>query len=168
MLNREAGRALTFPSLTASEELEIVRESNSGILDAERVVFYARNPETALHSKFQWDDTKAAEAYRLSQARQIIRLEVTVVKAEPGGKINFLPKIQPDNHGSLHRKYVSLSHDRGVDGGYRLLSDVVANPAMRHQLLTDAKRDMQIFRKKYGSLDALSGIFSEMDKVNLT
>ena len=40
-------------------------------------------------------DSKAAEAYRLSQARQIIRLELTVVKQESGGSIKFLPNPQP-------------------------------------------------------------------------
>jgi hypothetical protein len=165
MLNREAGRTLTFPVFTTSEELEIIRESNSGILDAEKVVEYAKNTETALHNRFQWDNDKAAEAYRLSQARQIIRFEMVVVKQASGGDIKFLPNPQPDNDGEVHRKYVSLSFERSDGGGYRLLSDAMNDPAARKHLLADAKRDMSIFRRKYGALDALSAIFSEMDKV---
>ena len=41
-------------------------------LHAEDVVAAARDPLSPLHSKFQWDDSKAAHRYRLWQARQII------------------------------------------------------------------------------------------------
>ena len=44
-------------------------------LHAEDVVAAARDPLSPLHSKFQWDDSKAAHRYRLWQARQIIASE---------------------------------------------------------------------------------------------
>ena len=78
-----AGRikaALSPPDLDAAietvkspgimDELELIQAMDpAGLLDPRRVVDYARDPDTALHSKFEWDDSLAAEQRRLRQAR---------------------------------------------------------------------------------------------------
>lgn len=151
-----------FPSFTVSEELEIIRKSNDGILDAEKVVVYASNTKTSLHGRFQWADTIAADAYRLNQARQVIRLDLTIIKHDSDNMM-FLPDNSMDSDGVTLRKYVSLSHDRSNNGGYRLLSEVLDNSDMRKQLVRDAKKDMQTFRKKYSALEELSSVMDGMD-----
>jgi len=51
-------------------ELERVRSANvDDLLIPEEIVKFAENSKTALHSQFEWDQTRAAQAYRLSQAR---------------------------------------------------------------------------------------------------
>ena len=40
---------------------------------AKGVVAYAHNRKTELHKCFEWNDTKAAEKYRLDQAREVLR-----------------------------------------------------------------------------------------------
>jgi hypothetical protein len=50
-------------------------------LQPQEVVASARNPESPLHSFFEWDDTRAAESWRIHQARNLIRsvrLEITI------------------------------------------------------------------------------------------
>ena len=42
----------------------------------QQVVDLARDEKTALHSCFEWDDTVAAEKYRLTQAQTLIRMIV--------------------------------------------------------------------------------------------
>ena len=49
-------------------------ENRQGRLDPQSVVAAARNKKSPLHKQFEWDDTKAAEKYRLEQARELIRL----------------------------------------------------------------------------------------------
>ena len=44
----------------------------------ESVIEQARSKNSALHRHFTWDDTKAAHAYRIQQATQILRVVVTV------------------------------------------------------------------------------------------
>ena len=44
----------------------------------ENVVGFARNRKTELHKCFEWDDTKAAEKYRLDQAGEVLRSIVFV------------------------------------------------------------------------------------------
>ena len=66
---------------TVSEELDLISRKNGGVVLPEAVVEFAKDPETALHSRFDWDDSEAAAKWRLVQARQVIRLELTVVPA---------------------------------------------------------------------------------------
>lgn len=50
-----------------------------GRLTPSLVLKEAQSPKSPLHSFFEWDDGRAAEAYRLTQARLLIRsVEVTV------------------------------------------------------------------------------------------
>jgi hypothetical protein len=63
----------------ATELLEL--ERNNGQLIPADVVEAARDPESPLHSHFNWDDSDAAEKFRLMQARTLIRtvrLEITI------------------------------------------------------------------------------------------
>jgi len=68
---------------------EVIKQELAGIESAEgrlvpsTVVDAARDPESPLHSLFEWDDSRAAERFRLDQARTIIRrVTVTVTTQE--------------------------------------------------------------------------------------
>ena len=52
-------------------ELELIRIQHGGVLQAEDVIAYAKDPDTALHQEFEWDDNEAAHQYRLEQARRV-------------------------------------------------------------------------------------------------
>jgi hypothetical protein len=136
--------------MTVHEELEAIREQNDGILRAEDVLEYAKNPETALHKRFTWDDDKAAQQYRLAQARAIIRVNVIV----------------PDATLTPIRAYVSLYADRQQPGGgYRHLSDVLTHVDRRKQLLTQALKEAKLWREKYKNLAELAPVFGAIDEV---
>lgn len=55
---------------------------DEGKITAARVVEIARDHSSPLHSWFEWDDSKAAEAHRLQQARTLLR--AVVVKVDHG------------------------------------------------------------------------------------
>lgn len=61
--------------LPSKSVVEVVRslESRDGVLTPVAVVDEARNPDSPLHGRFEWDDGVAAEQYRLSQAEVLIR-----------------------------------------------------------------------------------------------
>lgn len=151
---------------TISDELLIIQSLNDGLLDPVKVVDYARNPQTLLHKKFQWDDSVAAEQYRIWQARQIIRLELVVVKEDKKGKVRILSSVTEEK-GKIVRAFVSLEDDRhsGENRGYRSLMDVLSDSDLRNQMLEQAKNDMNVFRKKYSMLSELAGVFEAMDKI---
>ncbi len=65
------------------EELERIRNANCGKLETGEVVRWAADPTSPLHSCFTWDNERAAQAYRLDEARSLIRM-VVVIRDETG------------------------------------------------------------------------------------
>ena len=136
------------------EELRYISKLNGGICSPYAVVKYAKNPKTLLHSKFTWDDDKAAFEYRLWQARRIISLELMVIENE---KLKEPISI---------RMYHSLPEDRCKNGGYRLVTDIMQDESLRNQLVEYALRELVVFQNKYKSLKELDVVFKAIDKVS--
>ena len=133
-------------------ELLRIAEEHGGILQPESVVDEARDKKSPLHSRFTWDDTEAAEQYRLWQARQLIRVVVHMI---PGKNGNVSSRV-----------FVSLKTDRAEDGGgYRTMAVVLSDSEMREQLLAEAIAEMEYFREKYSRLKELAGVFKAMRSV---
>lgn len=133
------------------EELQRICRENDGLLQPRDVVEEARKENSPLHSKFDWDDGKAAENWRLQQARYLI----THVHVEIEG---------PDNKKRASDVFVSLSTDRRK-GGYRLMQEVLVKRETRNQLIRDAITDMQSFETRYRTVRELVSVFSSMRKV---
>lgn len=64
----------------AATELKRISIAYNGALTPENVVAEAKKKSSILHKFFEWNDDKAAEQYRLQQARNLINnIQVTVV-----------------------------------------------------------------------------------------
>lgn len=129
--------------------LQEIANENHGILRPETVIEAARPTTSPLHSSFEWDDTAAAKAHRLWQARQLI-VSVTVAYEGVKGKAPV---------------FVSLKKDRAAGEGYRIMTEVLTEETLRAELLEDARQDMEIFRKKYKVLKELAKVFAAMEAV---
>jgi len=131
--------------------LEEIRKANGGILRPKDVVDAARDPNHILHPYFEWDDTKAAELYRLEQARSLIRRVEIEVKIEDRKPVKV-------------RAYVSLQDDRQKGDSYRATVEVLSQEELREKLLEEARREMEAFIKKYRTLDELAGVIQAMEE----
>lgn len=131
------------------KELERIRRASGGLLLPEKVVAAARPKTSVLHSRFEWDNSEAAEKYRIWQARQLISICVEIL---PGSKVET-------------PCFVSLSPDRVTRGGYRAIVDVMSHAEMREQLLKDALHDLNSFQQRYHRLKELSEVFSAIRRV---
>jgi hypothetical protein len=126
-------------------ELNRIASENGGLLQPCAVVDAAREPASILHDRFTWDDSEAAEQYRLWQARQLIRCSVV---------------IEPRTETTV-RAFVSLSQDRAQGGGgYRQTVRVLANASGRDSLLADALAELEVFQRKYAALTELAEVFA--------
>src|SRR2546421_688544 len=105
-------------------ELKKIAAANNGCLRPPDVVDAARPKSSPLHEHFDWDDTDAAEKWRLEQARHLIRFAIQVVEYK-GSNV-----VVPD--------FVSLSTDRHKGNGYCLTVDIMSNEQKRRQMLADA------------------------------
>jgi hypothetical protein len=128
-------------------ELQRIANENSGLLLAEDVVESARDKRSVLHNSFTWDDSEAANQYRLEQARKLIRTTVRW--------------IEIDGDKRPVRVFVSLTPDRDEEsGGYRDVVVVLSDKNMRRQMLEDALNELQLFEKKYAHLKELTHVFT--------
>lgn len=124
-----------------AKELDAIRLKSGGVLRPADVVAWARaHKRSALHARFTWDDSAAAERYRLWQARDVI------------ASVRFTP-----SDGQSVRAYVALSVDRGEES-YRAVVDVLNHDEQRAQMLADALCDLQALRSKYAVLKELAGL----------
>ena len=112
----------------------------------ENVLEYARNESTELHKCFEWNDTVAAEKYRLKQARQIIQSFVIVHEEKEEPKI---------------RAY-QITTQTNVYQPTRLF---LQQPDEYKALLARAKQELQAFKARYKTLTELESIFEEIDRL---
>lgn len=123
--------------------VQIQAKSEDGLLRAEAVVDTARHPDHPLHKYFTWDDSAAAEQWRMMQARQLIR---KVLVTTPNG----------DDEESQVPKYVSLRSDRNKPGGgYRQTKEVINNAELLKELEETAKKDLEGVLARYNMLETL-------------
>ena len=125
----------------AIEELERIRLDNGSVARPQQVVNIARAEDSPLHDQFEWDDSVAGEQFRLEQARSMMR--------------SILVVVEGDGEELLEPYYV---HVEVIDAeshklrGYVPLRVAMADPDMRGQVLNNALRELDIFRRKYGHL----------------
>lgn len=137
------------PNAAAVKALQRIAEQSGGVLLPSSVVDAARPKSSPLNPYFTWDNTRAARAYRIWQARQLISVSVSVIAGSDS---------EPE------RIWVSLKSDR-EEGGYRSLVTVLNDREMRAELLKDAMEDMTYFEEKYNRLNELAELFSAIKKV---
>lgn len=138
----------TKKSVLIARELKRIAKANHGQLLPEKVVEAARPNSSPLHNRFEWDDTEAAQQYRLWQARHLIRVCV-----------EYLPGVSTPTE-----VFVSLSTDRVEGKGYRVMTEVLSREDSREQMLEDALAELNIFRLKYRRLKELSDVFEAIDR----
>lgn len=147
------GRSWGVSAQTAGKELEKI-EARNGEITPIAVVEAARPEDSVLHKCFEWNDEKAAEQYRLSQARNLIRC--IVVKPESNSKtkkpIRMFVNQNPTDDGQIRQ------------GSYINYRSAFENPDSRAVVLANAKHELQVFRSKYAQLSELSKVFSAIDE----
>jgi hypothetical protein len=130
-------------------ELQRLSKLSNGILTPEFVVENAKDKDNPIHNCFEWNNNKAANNFRLWQARHIINVSVQYINEHPN---------------TPYKVFVSLKEDRKGEGGYRELMSVMNNENLRNHLLKDALEEMNIFILKYKELKELAEVISEINK----
>jgi hypothetical protein len=121
-----------------------------GFLTPEVLVEEARPADHPLHSRFEWDDSIAGEAYRKVQAAELIR----------SVRIVYKPADDKDESKSV-RAWQAVRTERGHV--YEPTETVLEDPLLRRILLADMLRDWQALKRRYHNLAE----FSEMVRADL-
>ena len=123
-----------------SKEIESIPNATpSSILE------FARNENSELHKCFEWDDTVAAEKYRLQQARNIVcNLVYQEEKKEEPTKLRVF-------------------YNKSSTNTYQPTRVLVRNEDSYKELLMQAKSELRAFKNKYKMLTELEDIFNLID-----
>ena len=136
--------------------LAAIGAQHQGVLNPRDIVEAARNPDHVLHSRFEWDDAIAGEAYRLEQASSLIRrLRLTVIKPATGNREVTV---------STTRAYQSRPSMRSREGGYEAIEVLLADVDKRRELLSQVLVELVAYRKRYAELSELETVWIAVDE----
>jgi len=135
------------------EELERLRQIE-GTIAPEFVVDTARDSESVLHHFFNWDDSAAAEAFRVQQARHLLR-SIVVVHAE-GIEVKAPVRAFVAVRQAAEDAVEDGANEATV-GSYTSVAAAVRIVRYREQMMRDALRDLDAYRMRYQLLSDLSG-----------
>ena len=114
-----------------------------GRLTPPAVVEAARDTRNPLHKHFEWDNQIAADAFRLDQARTLIRSVALAGVDDEDAKPAFL----------------SIADNAGTS--YRAVQEVLDSADLQSAVLAAAERDLAAFEKRYRQLTDICQIISD-------
>lgn len=122
--------------------LAIQQRNADKLLVPSEVVDEARDPASPIHECFTWDDSVAAEKWRIEEAGVLIRS--VVIEYDPRWNSERVPQ------------FVSLSCDRNRDGGgYRRTDRVLSSARLRAELELTAKKELSGWLERHRLLTEL-------------
>lgn len=132
--------------------LEDMASRRGGALRPEEVVEEAASPAHPLHPYFEWDDSAAADRYRVQQARQMIA-SVRVRVVDPKGRR------------APFKAWFSVRRDDRIGRAYVPLEEVAAQAPLREQVVADALRELQAWSARYRAYQEMDGLRVELERL---
>ena len=130
---------------------EIAGLARTGSATPDALVDAAWPKDSPLHEAFTWDNSLAAEKWRLEEARCIIRALVTV-------------EIIDGSEQEI-RAFVSVQPDEAESRIYHPIKAALSDKRYYQQVLDNGLRDAGAYADKYRSIRELSKIVGTIDRV---
>ncbi|MCD8190702.1 MAG: hypothetical protein LUD78_10930 [Clostridiales bacterium] len=111
----------------------------------EEIVEKAKDEATELHKCFTWDDTEAAQKWRVHEARQIV-CHLVVENDKP-------------------QAVETRAFYRAEGNGYKPTSLIIRREDEYTALVNRAMQDLQAFRRRYESITELEPVFEAIDSL---
>lgn len=140
--------------MTQTEALLKIAKRNGGQITPAAVIDEAKNPSSVLHGAFTWDDTEAANKWRVLEAQRLIRRCVITVEHNGKDVETFA--------------FVGLSTDREAaspHNPYRLANDVAKDDDLLAIAERDALEQLKAIKKRYEHLKRLAKVWDAIDEV---
>ena len=130
---------------------ELMRlKRRAGLLTSEVIVEAARPKTSPLHDYFEWDDTRAARAFRMEQAARLIRTVCVHVSGGGGGEsiVHVFHNVE------------SRTASGGNVSHYITVQDMRDSPPMRAYVVAQALAHLRSWTAEYESVKGLGRIAS--------
>ena len=132
----------------------IAFRAQTGELTSARFLDVSRPEDAPTHNLFEWNDSVAAERYRLQQATVAINsVEVQIVNESTATAISQAAFVNV------------ISKAPARTGEFAPIDVALSDANMRNALLQNALKELQSFRRKYSQLSELTAVFAEIKKV---
>ena len=138
---------------TTGEKIEEIIQQY-GAVTKENFLEASKPADSVTHNLFEWDDTKAAEKYRLHQSNMIIN-SLTV-------QVNVENRATP----ITTRAFVNVQKEDGRQKAEFLRIDTAfSDMECKTIVLANAIQELREFRKKYETYSELSQVFEAIDNL---
>ena len=148
----KAGAQFNVKAQVAADTIRRLQRSlGTETVTAKDLLDASRDDNAPLHSCFEWDDSIAAEQYRLWQARHLINsleIEVTVENKTPITTRLFV-NVKPIG--------------TREPGSFTQINAILKNPNLREIALNNALIELRSFQRKYAAYEELTGVFNAID-----
>lgn len=137
-----------------AERLQSLCEKRGDLRERD-VLNDARRKTSPLHAYFEWDDSVAAEAHRLTQAAALIRrVKVTVLRDEQSEPIAVRAYIA--------RRELSSTVEDVEPGAYLPIERVAGQTAYEMTVMDSMRRDVLRLKRRYDNHESLFTIAREV------
>lgn len=124
----------------------VADEIGNDKITPQKMVEKARNEQSELHKCFEWNDTVAAEKYRLQQAKIVLSMLV------------FKPKTEEEQPVRIF----SLTTEKSV---YQPTKQFLVQADEYQDLLKRALAELETFKRKYSTLSELEEVFKAIGEL---
>lgn len=130
------------------EALAKVAAKHGGQFIPKYVVEDARDKKNPMFLHFEWDNDIAADAYRLDQARALIRAIQIVDEEAEGGSVPA---------------YISINDKSGHS--YRSIADIKGSADLQAKVLAQAEKDLEAWERRYKALSDVCEVVRQAQKM---
>jgi len=128
-----------------------------GNISPDRLVADAKPKGAPLHDLFTWSNAKAADKWRVFEARRFIgRIEVVIDDSPAVRAYHSVEVVVQDNEKPKQKSV------------FRSISEIMEDPSARDDLLRQAINDALRFKAKYHALSELAQVFAAIDETAKT
>ena len=131
---------------------ELTQISQKDGLTAENVVNNAKNKASPLHRFFEWDNSIAAQEWRLQQARVLINVI----------KVKIMIDGSQKSVGAFEN--IKITIDGGSFREYKPTIEILSNLGYRKQMMLKAIGEIKYWQEKYNIFKEFNPIFNEINK----
>ncbi|MCK9429538.1 MAG: hypothetical protein M0R17_06000 [Candidatus Omnitrophica bacterium] len=138
-----------FTKEVINEILEVKDEKG---LTAENLLERAKDKNSPIHNFFEWDNSQAAEKWRIYQARLIINSVQVIVNSKEMYAFENVQINVNDLNEETKREY-------------KPIVEILSTEEYRNQVISSALESISYWRNKYKEYNELDVIFKVIDKV---
>lgn len=137
-------------------------EKRDGEVTSKSFLEYSRPEDSETHDMFEWDDTIAAEKYRLVQSGKIInQLQIELVQVEDSTPKKLDVTMDRTDVVKKVSAFINVSA-RSTKGSavFNNIQSAMADENKSRQVLLNALSDLKVFENKYSTLEEVRGVIN--------